>query len=153
MVARIVNSFRCYLPLTVICIVGKDFIGGQSWSVPMILADQLVISLTGNVTGLEITPNADASVRKRRRPTSQSVGQRDAIDLNLGPLRFGNDVMSNACRTEDRWKAKWSWFESGTEGLANWSDVVPLVFLFHVWRNGNVVGIKLEKINLPLKDE
>ena len=138
----------------VVGIVGKDFIGGQSWSVPMILGDQLVISLTGNlVTGLEIAPNADASVRKGRRPTSQGVGQRDAIDFNLGPLRFGNDVMSNTCRTEDRWKSKWSRFESGTEGFSDFSNVIPLVFLLDVWRNGNVIGIKLEKVNLPLKDE
>ena len=86
------------------------------------------------------------SVRQRLSPALEGVGEGDPLDVDGGPVAFGDDLVSDAGGGKDGREV----VEGSPEVVAHLVDVVPLV----AGRgDGHVVGIKLEPVELPLEDE
>ena len=79
-------------------------------------------------------------------PALQRVGQGDAVDRYVGPVAHGDDLVRDAGRGEDRGDV----VEGVAEVASTLVDVVPLVA---GRRQGHVVRVHLEGVELPLDDE
>ena len=79
-------------------------------------------------------------------PALQRVGQADPADGDVGPVAHGDDLVRDAGRREDGGDV----VEGLAEAAAALVDVVPLVA---GGRQGHVVRVHLEGVELPLDDE
>ena len=80
------------------------------------------------------------------RPALQRVGQADPTDRDVSPVAHGDDLVRDAGRGEDRGDV----VEGVAEVASTLVDVVPLVA---GGRQGHVVRVHLEGVELPLDDE